>query len=147
MSQVAAVSVDSLSYRYPVPRRQAGPQARLALDELSLEIAPGGLFAFLGPNGGGKTTLFRLLSTLVPIQSGSIAVLGHDLRSQVQAARREMGVVFQAASLDRKLTVIENIRHQAVMYGIRGKELRQREAELLEQLGLTSRAGERTEML
>ena len=53
--------------------------SRQALVDLSLEIRAGELFAILGPNGGGKTTLFRLLSTLIPLQAGAVSMLGHDL--------------------------------------------------------------------
>jgi ABC-2 type transport system ATP-binding protein len=117
------------------------------LVDLSFEIAPAEIFAVLGPNGGGKTTLFRLLSTLIPLQAGSVAVLGHDLTREQQAIRQMMGVVFQAPSLDRKLTVAENIRLQAVLYGLFGVELSRRLDELLEHFALRDRAGELTERL
>jgi len=121
--------------------------SRLALDGLSLEIGRGELFAVLGPNGGGKSTLFRLLSTLIPLQTGSASLLDHDLAREAHAVRGLIGVVFQAPSLDRKLTVAENIRLQAALYGIKGRELRSRLDELLEQFGLEGRAGELTERL
>ncbi len=121
--------------------------SRQALVDLSLEIRPGEWFAILGPNGGGKTTLFRLLSTLVPLQTGAVEVLGHDLATEATAIRHLIGVVFQAPSLDRKLTVSENIRLQAALYGLRGRELAMRMDELLERFGLLERAGELTERL
>ena len=74
-----AVRADGVSFVYGTRR---------ALDNLSLEIRVGELFAVLGPNGGGKTTLFRLLSTLVPPQAGSLAVFGHDLAREASAVRR-----------------------------------------------------------
>jgi ABC-2 type transport system ATP-binding protein len=133
-----AIRVAQLSHHYG---------QRTALDALSFEIDRGEVFAFLGPNGGGKTTLFRVLSTLVPCQSGEVEVLGCDLRASAFAVRSRIGVVFQAPSLDKKLTVRENIRQQAALYGVRGQTLHQREEELLEQLGLTDRVSERTESL
>ncbi len=139
----SAISVSHVSHVYG-SRRVA---ARQALIDLSLEIKPAEMFAVLGPNGGGKTTLFRLLSTLIPLQAGSATVFGHDLSREPQAVRRLMGVVFQAPSLDRKLTVAENIRLQAVLYGLRGRELARRLAELLEHFALSDRAGELTERL
>jgi ABC-2 type transport system ATP-binding protein len=133
-----AVAIDCVSHRYG---------QRQALVDLSLEVAAGEIFVLLGPNGGGKTTLFRLLSTMLPLQAGSAAVLGYDLQRQMQAIRERIGVVFQSPSLDRKLTVSENIRHQAALYGLFGGALRQRLDEMLTRFGLTDRAHERVERL
>lgn len=115
--------------------------------DLTLDVARGELLAVLGPNGGGKTTLFRLLSTLLPLQSGSASVLGCDLQAHPHAIRQRIGVVFQAPSLDRKLTVAENIRLQAALYGLAGREVTQRLDELLARFALAERAGELTEKL
>ena len=138
MNAPAAIQIEKLSYSY------AGRQA---LHELELAVLPGEIFAILGPNGGGKTTLFRLLCTIIPLQSGKVAIFGDDLRTRTAEIRRQIGVVFQAPSLDRKLTVLENIRHQAALYGLFGGELRKREGQMLEQFGLMDRAHELTEKL
>src|ERR1700689_3066607 len=92
----AAIEISGLEHRYG---------DRVALAGLSLRIEPGEAFVFLGPNGGGKTTLFRVLSTLLPIQRGDVRMLGFDLRRQTAEVRRRIGVVFQSPSLDKKLTV------------------------------------------
>ncbi len=138
MSDSAAIHVSHVTHHYG---------SRRALDDVSLEVARGEIFVFLGPNGGGKTTLFRLLSTLIPIQQGEIRLLGFDLARQSFAARAAIGVVFQAPSLDKKLTVAENLRHQGHLYGMSGAALRKRAGEMLERLGVADRAGELVETL
>ena len=138
MATDPAIRIAKLSHHYG---------DRTALNEISFEVASGEIFILVGPNGGGKTTLFRVLSTLIAPQSGEIHILGCDLIRQQAEIRRSLGVVFQAPSLDRKLTVIENIRYQAILYGLTGNERAKREAELLEQLGLADRAGDLVETL
>jgi ABC-2 type transport system ATP-binding protein len=135
-----AIDARDVAYHY-------GRQRHAALCDVSLRIAAGEIFVLLGPNGGGKTTLFRLLATLVPLQRGEIRVLGYDVRRQAGAARRHLGVVFQAPSLDRKLTVAENLRFQGYLYGLSGPVLRRRSQEMLEQLGVADRAADRVETL
>lgn len=138
MSEQSALSVAKVTYRYG---------ERVALDELSLDIAEGELFAFLGPNGSGKTTLFRLLSTLIPLQQGQVSLLGLDLQKEADRVRQQLGVVFQAASLDKKLTIAENLKHQGRLYSLSGKELRQRQDETLAAVGLSERRNDLVETL
>jgi ABC-2 type transport system ATP-binding protein len=110
----AAVEVEDL-------RRSFGETT--ALDGVSLSVRRGELFGLLGPNGGGKTTLFRILSTVLPQTSGRARVMGFDVETQQDAARGAIGVVFQAPSLDKFLRVEENLRHQGHLYGLRGARL------------------------
>lgn len=134
----AALETSRLVHRYG---------ERTALAGLDLEVFAGEIFALLGPNGGGKTTLFRLLSTLIPIQSGSARVLGYDVATQTADVRRRIGVVFQAPSLDKKLTVAENLHHQGHLYGMSGGALRRRADEMLSRLGLAERRRDLVESL
>ena len=118
-----------------------------ALDEVSFQVAPAVLFGLLGPNGGGKTTLFKLLSTLLPLQQGTIRLLGRDVHRQPAAVRRLIGVTFQAPSLDRTLSVFENLACHARLYGLTGHSLTSRVTELLDRLGLSERSGDKVESL
>ena len=102
------IEIDSLSHDYG---------ERRALDDVTFTVAPGEIFGLLGPNGGGKTTLFRILSTLMRPTSGHARVNGHDTVTEASAVRRSIGVVFQSPSLDKKLTVFENLKHAARLYG------------------------------
>ncbi len=137
-ASLPAIQVCGLSYHYG--RRQA-------LRDLNLEVVRGEIFALLGPNGGGKTTLFRISSTLLPVQQGRVRILGYDVTSETRDVRCRIGVVFQSPSLDGKLTVQENLRHQAALYGLRGRVRRQREDDLLRQFGLEDRRHDLAETL
>ncbi len=128
------VRVDRLAHTYGTHR---------ALNGVSFEVAAGEVFGLLGPNGGGKTTLFRILATLFPPSAGGTAhILGYDVATQTRALRRKIGVVFQAAALDARLTVRENLKHQGHLYGISGATLRGRIDDLLGRFGLAERAGD-----
>jgi ABC-2 type transport system ATP-binding protein len=121
--------------------------SRTAVNSLSLRVNSGEIFVFLGPNGSGKTTLFRVLATLIPLQEGEITILGYNLRTEAAAIRSRLGVVFQAPSLDKKLTVAENLRYQGKLYGLGGAKLENRCDEMLTALGIADRVGDRTETL
>src|SRR5215471_7110436 len=138
MSNSPAIRVRGISHWYG---------QRQALSDVTFDIEPGEIFVFLGPNGGGKSTLFRLLSTLLPFEHGQAEVLGFDLRQQIAEIRARIGVVFQSPSVDRKLTVGENLMHQGHLYGIAGQELHERSRELLERFQLADRRRERVETL
>ena len=120
---------------------------RVALDRVSLRVAPREIFGLLGPNGGGKTTLFRILSTLVRPTSGAAKMLGCDLLRDIGALRRRLGVVFQAPSLDKKLRVRENLAHQGHLYGLAGAALADRIEHLLTEFNLRDRANDLVETL
>jgi ABC-2 type transport system ATP-binding protein len=133
-----AIAVNGLGHRYG---------QRTALGGISFRITAGEIFGFLGPNGGGKSTLFRILSTLMPASQGTVELGGRDPRQDLKRTRRGLGVVFQAPSLDPLLTVGENMLHQGQLYGLSGQGLRTRIRERLEGLGLTDRARDRVSEL
>jgi ABC-2 type transport system ATP-binding protein len=120
---------------------------RRALDGISLEVRRGELFCLLGPNGGGKSTLFRILATLSLPDSGSATIAGHDVISDAPSVRARLGVVFQSPSLDGKLTILENLRCGGALYGLRGPELESRIAEAAQALNLTDRLNDFVETL
>lgn len=133
-----AVEIDSVSYRYG---------DKLALDRLSFAIESQRIFGVLGPNGSGKSTLFRLISTLSALRDGTIRVFGCCTKTETAAVRSLLGVVFQSPSLDRKLTVIENLRCQAALYGLSGTARNQRIDEVCSLLGISDRLKDRCEKL
>jgi ABC-2 type transport system ATP-binding protein len=118
-----------------------------ALAGVSFTVARGELFGLLGPNGGGKSTLFKILTTLLRASGGAARVAGHDVAREPAAVRRRLGVVFQHPSVDTKLTVEENLIHQGHLYGLRGRTLRARVDHLLARFGLGERRGELVEHL
>jgi ABC-2 type transport system ATP-binding protein len=132
------VRVEDLTHRYT---------ERVALDGVSFEVFAGEVFGLLGPNGGGKSTLFRILSTQLAPSVGAARVFGFDVARQPSEVRRRIGVVFQSQSVDGKLTVEENLRHQGHLYGLRGASLKARIEEMLARFGLAERARERVEKL
>jgi ABC-2 type transport system ATP-binding protein len=119
----------------------------LALANVSFEVKAGEIFGLLGPNGGGKSTLFRILSTMMAPTSGRAEVAGHDVARDPSAVRRSIGVVFQTQSLDKALTVAENLRSQGHLHGLSGATLRERMEQVMERLGLAGRRNDLVETL
>jgi ABC-2 type transport system ATP-binding protein len=135
-SSTAVISVQDLVHRY---------ETRTALDGVSFQVRPAELFGLLGPNGSGKTTLFRILSTLMVPTAGHAIIMGHDATTNPAGLRRQIGVVFQAQSIDPKLTAYENLWHQGHLYGLHGSALKVRIHEILGRVGLDDRAKEYVE--
>src|SRR6185369_9696182 len=133
-----AIRIAGLTHRYG---------ERQALCGIDLDIGRGEVFGVLGPNGGGKTTLFKVLATLLPPQAGEVIVLDENAGRAPERVRRRLGVVFQHPALDAKLTVIENLRCHAALYGLAAGEARERTALLLDRLGIAERGGDLVETL
>jgi ABC-2 type transport system ATP-binding protein len=132
----AVISVQDLVHRY---------DNRAALNGVSFDVHHAELFGLLGPNGSGKTTMFRILSTLMVAGGGRAVIMGFDAAKEPNKLRRQIGVVFQAQSIDLKLTAAENLWHQGHLYGLRGAALKSRIVEMLGRVGLSDRANEKAE--
>ncbi len=112
----------------------------LAVDGIDLAVPQGGIFGLLGPNGAGKTTTISVCTTRVLPTSGRIMIAGHDIVAHPAVARRCIGVVPQYNTLDRSLTVFENLFFHCRYFGMSDAKSKSRAGELLEQFRLTERA-------
>jgi ABC-2 type transport system ATP-binding protein len=132
------IQVQNLTHRYG---------ERIALSKVSFDVKKGEIFGLLGPNGGGKSTLFRILSTMMVPTEGQAILAGHDVVREPAAVRRQIGVVFQTQSLDKALTVEENLRAQGHLHGLSGALLRERMEGAMKRLGLIDRRKDLVETL
>lgn len=111
-----------------------------AVKGISLQVARGEVFGLLGPNGAGKTTMISMLTGLLGPSGGQITVDGLDLKSHTHEVKARMGLVPQEMALYLTLSARQNLTFFGRIYGLKGKELRQRVDEVLEMIGLTERA-------
>ena len=111
-----------------------------AIDALDLKVHAGEIYGFLGPNGAGKTTTIRVLTTLTKPTSGRASVDGFDVVKESDKVKKVIGVVQQHVSLDRDLTVRENMEFRARLHHLGSSERKKRIAELLDYVGLTEEA-------
>lgn len=132
------IAVRNLTHRYG---------DRVALSNVNFEVKQGEIFGLLGPNGGGKSSLFRILSTMMTPTEGQATIAGKDVVRDAAAVRRLVGVVFQTQSLDKALTVEENLRAQGHLHGLSGADLRHRMEKAMAQLGLADRRKDLVETL
>jgi ABC-2 type transport system ATP-binding protein len=132
------IQVENLTHRYG---------DRIALNRINFEVRKGEIFGLLGPNGSGKSTLFRILSTMMVPTGGRAILAGHDVVRDPAAVRRKVGVVFQSQSLDKALTVEENLRAQGHLHALHGADLRARMESAVERLGLADRRKDLVETL
>jgi len=130
---MSVIEVRSLGFRYA---------DREALRGVTFSVQEAQIFGLLGPNGGGKTTLFRILSTLLPYETGHVTVQGWDVRDNPLEVRRITGIAFQSNSLDLQLTAFENLQNQGHLHGLRGSRLKSKISELLTYFGLKNRQNE-----
>jgi ABC-2 type transport system ATP-binding protein len=114
----------------------------IAVDRLSLDVRPGEVFGFLGPNGSGKTTTIRMLCGIITPTSGEGRVLGFDIATQGEAIKARIGYMSQRFALYEDLTVRENLNFYAGVYQVSGVRRSARIAELIAMAGLTGREGQ-----
>ncbi|MFN8238128.1 MAG: ABC transporter ATP-binding protein [Chitinophagales bacterium] len=112
----------------------------IAANELTFEVGKGEIFGFLGANGAGKTTAMRMLCGLLKPSSGTATVTGYDIYTETEKIKKNIGYMSQKFSLYDNLTVKENIRFYAGIYGMRSKEIAGKTAELLAELQLQDEA-------
>jgi ABC-2 type transport system ATP-binding protein len=126
----AVISVAGLTKRYGEVEAVRG---------IDFEVARGETFGFLGPNGAGKTTTIKILCTLASATSGTAIVAGYDARTDRDAVRRNIGLVFQDTTLDTYLTAEQNLRFHADLYGVPRAEVAPRMRQVMEMVGLWDR--------
>src|SRR5947208_5963293 len=106
-----------------------------AVRGVDFEVATGEVFGFLGPNGAGKTTTINMLCTLMKPTAGVATVAGHDVVTERDDVRRNIGLVFQDPTLDNYLTAVQNLRLHAELYGLQSDLVRARMQQVLEMVG------------
>ncbi|HLF03491.1 MAG TPA: ABC transporter ATP-binding protein [Anaerolineales bacterium] len=116
------------------------PGAKVAVNDVSLEIRSGEIFGVLGPNGSGKSTLIRLIATLLIPDGGQITVFGHDVQRHSRAVQMMINRVSVEASFFKKLSPMENLMYGARLYNVPANETRRRVVEILTRLGLEEKA-------
>lgn len=107
-----------------------------AVDSISFDVKKGEIFGFLGANGAGKTTAMRMLCGLSVPSGGEAHVVGFDVRNQAEQIKQNIGYMSQKFSLYEDLTVFENIRFFAGIYGVSRSDIRSKAKEMLQRLGL-----------
>ena len=120
---------------------------RVALKDASLEIERSRFCVLLGLNGAGKTTLFSLITRLYNNVTGSVSVLGHDVRRAPGDALKRLGVVFQQRTLDLDLTARQNLIYHGRLHGMSRRKITERISQELERVGLADRAGDKIRSL
>ena len=125
-----AISVTDLRYAYGTT---------VAVDGISFQVKPGEVLGFLGPNGAGKSTTIKMLTGMLPPQSGTVEVLGLDVRTHRREVQSQIGVCFEEKNLYLEMTAKENLEFFARLFGIRRFDAHA----TLERVGLADRGSDR----
>ncbi len=129
---MSAILCDKLTRVFPAPRHAKGAEGVTAVDHMDLDVAEGEIFCLVGPDGAGKTTTMRLLSSIMRPTSGSASVLGLDVVRDAEAVKEAIGYMSQRFGLYGDLTVAENLDFYGDIYGVRRRDRKERVARLLE---------------
>jgi ABC-2 type transport system ATP-binding protein len=132
--QIPALAVDRVSHRYG---------ARVALDDVRLDVRQSSFTVLLGLNGAGKSTLFSLITRLYAIRSGQIRIFGHDVGREAGAALSQLGVVFQSRALDIDISVRQNLMYHAALHGIGTRPANALIAQVLDRVAMADRGFDR----
>lgn len=108
-----------------------------AVQNISFSVEKGSLFAFLGINGAGKSTTISMMCGQLMPDAGSILIDGNDISKNSEAVKKALGVVFQGSVLDKPVSVKDNLKYRAALYGICGAEFEKRAEELCELLDMS----------
>jgi ABC-2 type transport system ATP-binding protein len=111
-----------------------------ALDGVSLTISKGSIFGLLGPNGAGKTTTIRVITGLTRPDTGSVSIMGHDIKTDTIEAKKKIGIVPEASNIYEEMSAEHNLIFAAELYGVPSSERRKRATELLEDFRLAERS-------
>jgi ABC-2 type transport system ATP-binding protein len=142
---VPALLIDHVTKRFVVGRKK---KAVTAVDDVSIRIEPGEVYGVLGANGGGKSTLIRLVSTLLTLDTGKVEVFGHDIERDEMAVKRLINRVSVDAAFFKKLSPAENLTYAARLYGMNAGQARKQAIEILARLGIAeSRLGRPLEQM
>jgi ABC-2 type transport system ATP-binding protein len=141
MKNNLSLEVKHLNFHYPDQKNQE------TLRDLSLQCQMGKIHGLLGPNGSGKSTTFKIISTQLKLQKGEVFVLGNNLCQNAKKVRASMGVCFQSPSLDPLLSIEENLKIHASLYGLNHEKTKKRIAELSAIFSLQNRLKEKVQTL
>ncbi|MDQ6597327.1 ABC transporter ATP-binding protein [Bacillus salipaludis] len=128
-----SLTVNNLAKRYG---------AKTALDNVSFQVKEGSCFGLLGPNGAGKSTTMKIITGIIDADSGEVDVFGQDIRKSADQIRRLIGYVPQEITLYDKISAYNNLIFFGEMYGVKGRLLKERIKEVLEQVGLSERVND-----
>jgi ABC-2 type transport system ATP-binding protein len=145
LGEVPALLIEHVTKRFVVGRKK---KAVTAVDDVSIRISRGETYGILGANGGGKSTLIRLVSTLLTLDTGRVEVFGHDIERDEMAVKRLINRVSVDAAFFKKLSPYENLIYAARLYGLEAGPAKREAVAILARLGIAeSRLGRPLEQM